>query len=145
MQYRVRAWDKAGNGSAYRLGVTLKPRVNEQTSTAIRYGGSWTTKTDAAYSGGSARSSSSAGAWATLAFTGRGVGVVMTRDQLYGKVRVYLDGLLVKTIDTQGASRVDRVLVYAKTWSSSATHHVSVQVLGTTTRPRVDLDAFVRF
>ena len=145
VQYRVRAWDKAGNGSGYKLGVTLKPRLNEQFSSAIRYGGSWTTKYDAAYSGGSAKSSSSNRAWATLSFTGRAVGVVMTRDQLYGQVRVYLDGLLVKTVDTLAASRADRVLVYAKTWSSSATHHVSIEVVGTHTRPRVDLDAFVRF
>jgi hypothetical protein len=145
VQYRIRAWDKAGNRSAYKVGATIRPRLIQQSSSSVRFGRSWTTQVDAAYSGGSAKSSSSTGAWATFSFTGRAVGVVMTRDQVYGQVKVYVDGVLVKTVDTYAASRADRVLVYAKTWSFSATHRVTVKVVGTTARPRVDLDAFVRF
>ncbi len=140
VRYRVRTSDKAGNLGAWTMGPILTPRLSQQTSTALTFGGTWATATSSSYSGGSARHASKAGASATYAFTGRSIALVTTRAPSRGKLKVYVDGTYVGTVDLNAAVRY-QVLVWQRTWSTVGTHKVKFVVAGTVGRPRVDLDA----
>src|SRR6185369_13425661 len=141
VRHRVRAVDKAGNVGPWATGPTLTPRTIQQTSTTIRYRGTWTTRLSSAYSGGSVRSGSAAGASATSVWTGRSIALVSTMAPARGKVRIYVNGSLVATVDLRATSWRNRVIVWQKTWSTSAPRTITIVVAGTSGRPRVDLDA----
>ena len=49
---------------------------------------------------------------------------------------------LLTTIDLRAATGDYRAVVWSRTWSTSVTRTVKVVVVGTSGRPRVDLDAF---
>lgn len=140
-RYEARARDRAGNVSGWVAGPTLRPTLVQQTSSTVTWAGSWTTVAATAYSGGSARTASTAGATATLAFTGRAFSIVVSRDPAYGQVKVYLDGTYLATLDTAAASHLDRTVAYVRGvgWGS---HTVKLVVVGTAGRPQVVVDAF---
>ena len=84
-----------------------------------------------------------AGRSVSLTFTGRSIGFVTTMAPTRGKVRVYVNGNLLTTLDLRAATRY-QVIAWQKTWSTAATRTVRLVVAGTTNRPRIDLDAFAR-
>jgi hypothetical protein len=141
IRFRFRAVDKAGNVGLWATGPVLTPRLIQQTSTSIRYAGSWATGSATAYSGGSVKSASASTATATYTFTGRSIALVTTRSLARGKVRVYVNGSLVATVDCGGPTAYRSVL-WQRTWSTSASRTVKLVVAGTAGRPRFDLDAF---
>ena len=77
------------------------------------------------------------------AFTGRGVAIVMPESPARGRAQVWVDGSYVRTLDLYRGSFAPRRVMYNQTWTSAATHTIKVVVLGTSGRPRVDLDAVV--
>jgi uncharacterized protein YkwD len=140
-RYRVRAWDAAGNRSAWAYGPTFVPRRTQQSSSAVTYGGAWTTVVEGSASGGSYAFTSSAGAWASFTFTGASVGWVSIRSVYGGSADVYVDDVLVKTVDLSAASVAWRMLVFTRSWSSQGTHTIKLVARGD---GRVYVDAFVR-
>jgi hypothetical protein len=60
----------------------------------------------------------------------------------HGAAKVYVDGVLVTTIDLHAASTTYRRVAYARSWSASGNHTLRIVVVGTAGRPRVDIDAF---
>jgi hypothetical protein len=143
IRYRVRAVDAAGNAGAWVNGITLNPRLTQQTSSSVKYSGTWASKSSSSFSGGSAKYAKAAGRSASLKFTGRSIALVTTKAPSRGKVKVYVNGAYVATVDLYGASTQYRALAWQKTWSSSGTRTIKLVVAGTSGRPRVDLDAFV--
>jgi CSLREA domain-containing protein len=141
-RYRVTPIDLDGNAGTPTVSRTLRADLTQQTYGGITYTKRWRTSTSSAYSGGSVRRASEKGASARFLFTGRGVGFVTTTAPNRGKARIYINGSLVDTVDLGGATK-DRVVAWTKTWSSSATRTIKVVVVGTSGRPRVDVDAFV--
>ncbi len=140
--FRVRATDRAGNVSAWSAAPILHPRLRQQGSHAVHYRGTWRTTRAASYSGGSAKYARARGARATTTFTGRSIALVTTRAVKRGKVRIYVNGRRVATIDLRRASKLTRVVVWQRTWTTTARRTIRVVVAGTSGRPRVDLDAF---
>ncbi len=140
-RFATRALDKAGNLSSWVTGPTIRPYLLQQASTALTWQGSWSRASRAEYSGGSVAYASAAGASVRYAFTGRAIAWVTTFHWSRGAAKVYLDGVLVATIDTFGAATSVRQVAFAKTWSSSGFHTLRIVVVGTPTRPRVDIDA----
>jgi hypothetical protein len=141
-RFRVRARDKAGNVGAWVYASTWSSSLVQQSTTSVAYAGTWTTSSNIAYSGGSTRSASVAGASATLAFSGRAVAWVTTLRAAAGAAQVYVDGVLAATVDTVGASTTYRQIVFSKAWTSYGSHTIKIVVVGTADRPQVDLDAF---
>ena len=95
------------------------------------------------YSGGSVRYATAAGASVRYSFTGRSVGVVLTRRPDGGKVKVYVDGSYVTTINTAASTTAYRQLLFARSWSAAGTHSIRLVVVGGTAgHARIDLDAF---
>jgi len=143
-RYRVKATDSAGNTSSYAYGPTFEPRRTQQSSSAVTYGGSWTTAYATSYSGGTVRYTKSAGAWASYSFTGSGIAWVAERGPSRGSADVYIDGIKKATISLYASSYAATQIVYAYNWSSNGTHTIKIVCLGTSGHPRVDVDAIVR-
>ena len=140
--FRISARDGAGNLSDPAVSATRFYALTQQVAAAVTWAGAWRSVASAAYSGGSARYASTAGATATYRFTGRSIAIVTTRASTRGKVRVLIDGVAAATVDLRGTT-LYRAIVWQKSWSASGTHTIRLVVLGTVGRPRVDVDAFV--
>jgi hypothetical protein len=141
-RFRVRSRDAAGNVSAWVESLLLKPTLVQESSTAIAYRGTWYGTQASGYSGGAARSTTSSTASASYTVTGRGIALVATQAASRGKLKVYVDGLYVRTVDLYRSSASYRALVFTQMFSSYGTHTIRLVGIGTSGRPRVDLDAF---
>jgi len=140
-QFRVRAKDKASNVGAWAYGPTLKPALTQQSSSSVHWTGSTTTTSYSKYSGGSQRYLGAAGASASYTTTARALSFVTTKGPNRGSARIWIDGVLVATVDMHAAGTTYQFVAYAKTWSTAATHTIRVVAVGGPT-PRVDVDAF---
>jgi len=96
-RYVVRASDGAGNLSGWAYGAFEEPLLTQQSSPAIRYGGTWTVGYSTGYSGGSTRYATAAGAWASYTFTGSSIGWVAAVGPGRGSANVYVDGVYQRT------------------------------------------------
>jgi hypothetical protein len=143
-RFSVRATDRAGNLGAFVAGATFRVLGVQEWSSSIRYAGSWARRTSEVSWGGAAEESTAAGSTATFTFTGRSVGWVSSTSPNRGRATVYVGGTYVATIDLYAASLHSPRLVWARTWSTSATRTITIRVSGLPTgRPRVPVDAFV--
>ena len=142
-RYRVTPIDGDGNVGTPTTSRTLRADLTQQTYAGITYTKSWRTARADDYSGGSVRYARSKGASSRFLVTGRGVGFVTTVGPNRGKAKILINGSLVQTIDLKSSSTHERVLAWQQTWATSATRTIKVVVVGTSGRPRVDVDAFV--
>jgi len=137
-RFKVRARDKAGNVGSWIGPSTWYTSLTQQSSAAVHATGTWTGQAGSAFSAGSVRFATDAGASVSLAFKGRSIGWVTTRRPDGGQAQVYIDGLLVATVDTSAETTAERFVAYARSWSSYASHTIKIVVLS----GRIDLDAF---
>lgn len=142
-RFRVRPVDRAGNVGAWVTGPRFDLTRYQESSGRITYSGSWRTATSSGFWGGAARRSSTAGAKASITFSGRSAAWVGTVGPDRGKAAVYVNGNRVATIDLYAATMATRRVVWAANWSTSASRKITIRVLGTAGRPRVDLDAII--
>jgi hypothetical protein len=143
-RFRVRAIDRAGNVGAWAYGTTFKVTAVQQSSSLVRYRGSWATVTGSTtWWGGSARMSTAKGATATFTFTGRSIAWVSLKAPKRGKAYVYINGSLKATVDLYSAATQKAVVVWSALYSTSATRTITIKVVGTSGRPRVDVDGFL--
>jgi N-acetylmuramoyl-L-alanine amidase len=141
-RFEVRARDRAGNVGSWSASVVVKASLLQQGTSAATYHGRWTTSIGSAYSGGSERYTTTAGASASVSASARGLAFVTTRGPGRGQARVYVDGVLKATVDLNAASTQYRYVAYVATWSFVGTHRLTIVVVGTAGHPRVDVDAF---
>ena len=142
VQVQVRATDRAGNTGEWSSAGGFHLRLASERSSAVSYRGRWTARTGAGYLGGTSRSSASSGATASFTFTGRGIAWIGATGPTRGRARVYVDGSYVATVDLRGTGTALRRVAWTRTWTSVATRRVTIRVLGTPGRPRVDVDGF---
>jgi len=140
---RLRARDAAGNWSEWVEAGPSSYGLVQDSSSSVRWSGTWVRYSATSASGGTARYSTRAGASASYTFTGTGVALVMPKGPTRGQARVYLDGTLAGTISLYRSTGASRQIVFSKTWPTAGSHSITVQVVGTRGRPRVDLDAIV--
>lgn len=141
--FRVRARDWAGNVGPWKVAATVKAAITQQTSSAVTYTGTWTTGNTTKYSGDTVKYATAAGASATYTFTGRSVAWVTTRAARSGSAKIYVDGVLEKTMSLNLSSYVYRYVAFQKSWTSSGAHSIKIVVVGTSGHPRIDIDAFL--
>jgi hypothetical protein len=106
----------------------------------MRFTGSWSLSNSAVYIGGKARISSTKNSTATVSFRGNRVGWYSRLSPSSGQAKVYIDGRLVKTVNTFSSTTVDRKLVFAYSWSSVGNHSIRIVVSGTSGHPKVAVD-----
>jgi subtilisin len=141
--FRVRAKDAAGNWSPWAPMPTASTGVAQDTSGSIVRSGTWGSTTNSSYSRGTAIYARTAGATLTRTFTGRTIAWVSAVGPTRGSARVYIDGSLFTTVSQYRADAGYRKVVFERSWVSSGTHTIRIEVVGTAGRPRVDLDALV--
>ncbi len=147
-RFRVRAQDRAGNWSAWAYGPGFKVEAYQESSTVLRFTGTWTTaKLTAAY-GGALRYASAGGNQVSLTFKGRNVALVARRSAGSGQAGIYLDGNYLTKVDLYSSTVLQRQVVFTQDGlDPSVSHTLEVRVLGTkntsSTGTRVDIDAFV--
>lgn len=141
--YTLRGRDERMNTTDYAVGPTFTVARYGETSSAIRYTGSWASSSSSSFWGGTTRRSLTAGATASLTFTGRSVGLVSFRAPDRGAATIYVNGIKVAIIDLYARTKHARQIVWSMDWSTSATRTVTVRVAGTPGRARFDIDGFV--
>ncbi len=141
-RYEVRARDRAGNVGPWVVGPAIPVVLRQDDSSAITWRGTWQAGASTGYSRGTVRFSTAVGAAATYSFTGRAVAFVTTKRPDGGKVKVYIDGTYVKTIDLAAGSTGFRQIAYSRAWSTTGTHRLRLVVVGGAAgQARVDVDA----
>ena len=143
-EYKFASRTRTAGGSlgpiAY--GQYVEPTLYQESTTAARYSGRWFTSSSSTYSGGKVRMSTQAGAYVEFRRSAMAIAVVGRRGPSSGKARIYVDGVLTATIDLYRSSVRSRTVLFSKSWTTVAPHTVRVVVLGTSGRPRVDIDGF---
>jgi hypothetical protein len=138
---RVRATDKAGNVGGWETGLRFRVVAYQDTSTSVGYRGSWKNARSASLFGGSSRWTSNGSA--KLSFQGSQVAWVSIEGPDRGAGRVLVDGKSVASVDNRASTRKIRTIVYVRLFEGLGRHTIEVKALGTSGRPRIDLDAFV--
>lgn len=139
-RYRVRATDVRGNTSAWTTWASITPKRIQQTSSSVRWSGTWSSVRDSRFSGGSARRTSSSGRKAILTFSGRDIGWVTMRSTIGGRAQLRVDGALIATVDVDGARTGFRRMVWTRHLTSGGPHTLEIRPLGD---GRVTVDAFI--
>jgi hypothetical protein len=142
-RFAVRAVDRAGNVGGFAFGTTFLVTGHQESSSSIRYRGTWSPGSSSSYWGGSARSARTAGATASFTFAGRTVGWISLKAPNRGRAAIYVNGTYVTTVDLKATSTQGQRIVWSRTWTTSATRTVVIRVLGTAGRPTVTVDGFV--
>ena len=142
-QFRIRAVDGAGNVGAWMTGTAFKLSAVSQASRAVHYHGTWATSTSTTWWGGTARASSTKGSTATYTFTGKSIAWVGLKAATRGKAQVYVNGVLKATVDLYSATTLRQRVVWSANYATSANRTVTIKVLGTAGRPRIDIDGFL--
>jgi hypothetical protein len=127
----------------------LITRVQE-TNAAVVYSSGWTAAGFASlWSGGNARDGRTAGAQATLTFSGTGVRWIGERGMGSGLARVSIDGQFVALIDTRTPFQEEyQEAMFSATGLAPGTHTLTIEIVGRNNEPagatveRVIIDAF---
>ena len=140
---RLRARDALGNWSAWVTAPAGTPKVVQDTSRGIAWVGTWHRVRSSSASGGTAHVSYVKRHTATLAFHGRGIALVAPLGPTRGRLQVWIDGVLVATLDEHRSHAVARRIIFSRSSLSDADHTIRIVSLGTPGHGRVDVDAFV--
>jgi hypothetical protein len=143
-QFEVEAHDIAGNTSApYTLSRVFHGSVAQESAPTVTRTGTWTIANSSSFDGGHDRYSIKGGSSMSVRFTGAGIAWVAPTGPTRGAARVYLDGTLQKAVSLYSTAPGFRKLMYTHMWAVSGTHTLKIVVVGTSGRPRVDVDAYV--
>ena len=140
---RVRAVDRAGLTGAWVYGATFTVSAYQETSSWITYPGTWYPPASSSYWGGYERYATAAGAKASFTFTGRAYALIGCIGPSRGSSKVYVNGILIKTVSTYATTTSCRRVVFSLSWSTAVSRKVSIVVSGTSGHSRVDLDAII--
>ena len=142
-RFRVRAVGQASDAGQWSYGTTFKLTAVSQASSAVRYRGAWTGSSGSKWWGGSVKSSSSKGSTASYTFTGKKIAWVSLKAANRGKAQVYVNGVLKATVDLYSKTTQQQRIVWSANYPTSAKRTITIKVLGTSGRPRVDVDGFI--
>lgn len=140
---RVRAVDKAGLFGAYAYGPTFTVAAYQENSTRITYAGTWSRPASTSYWGGYEKYATAAGAKASFTFTGKAFAWIGCTGLSRGSAKIYVNGVLTRTISLYGTTTTCRKVLLAMTWSTAVSRRISIVVSGTAGHARVDLDALI--
>jgi hypothetical protein len=143
--FRVRAFDAAGNASAWKVGASFEVRRPQEDSPSITYSGAFSSAAVTGASGGYIRWAGNAGSSATITFTGRSIAWVTTRGTR-GIARISVDGVVMRTVDLYAPTPQPSWVAIAYNLAPGP-HTLRVEILGTSNgasgSSRIDIDAFI--
>jgi pro-kumamolisin-like protein len=141
-KFEVTATDNAGNTSAAKAGTAYTLTLLQENASAITYSSGWTRQAVSGANGGDVDFATVAGKTATLSFTGKSVAWMTTEGSNRGSASVSINGGTAKTVSTNASSTKPAEIVDVIK-GKSGTNKLVIKVLGTSGKPRVDVDAFV--
>ena len=141
-EFAVRAVDRAGNRGAWVSGPAFRQRRLTESTFDLKRSAGWATRTSSAFLGGAALRSGTAGATATLRFTGSQVAWIASRGASRGTAEVRVDGVRVATVDLHRPATAHRVVVFRYAWARPGPHVLTIRVVGTAGHPYVEVDGF---
>jgi len=142
-RFRVQAVDRAGNVSAWVTGGAFRLGAVQETSNAVVVKGRWTARPSSLFFGHRAISGQLAGASARITFTGQQIAWVSAVSPTRGQASIYVDGAFVRWVDLRAPAFAAPRIVFVRAWTTSGKHALEIRVVGTSGRPRVDVDAFL--
>jgi len=137
-RYRIEPSDAAGNIGTAVAGPAWQVGVVQDSNTSLQYAGGWALGSSPKAFDGSQRYTTTAGASATLQFTGRSVAWITPRSPGRGHARVYVDGELLGAVSTAAKTVESREIAFAHNWPVSGTHTLKIVAVGD---HRIDVDA----
>ncbi len=143
-QFQVRAVDTAGNWSPWVVGTDLirAHPVDDRSASVIRRG-KWYRYTASSAWNRTVTGSSRPKANLRLTFTGHDVAVVAPKSKYRGAVRVYVDGVYIRTVSMRTQPLGRRWVVFTMAFASGGQHTIVLKPKGTGAHPQFRLDAFV--
>lgn len=102
---------------------------------SLVYTGTWKDDSNAAFQNGTARYTASAGAAVELAFTGTEIRWYGQKEINFGTAKVYVDDVLVETVNVNGAAAVGQLL-FEKTGLANVAHTIRIECA----TPNIDVD-----
>jgi len=141
--YAVRATDAPGNVGEWAPGVPVEVAVVQESSAAVQRSAGWTGYASSYALGGKSTSATRAGTSMRYTFTGAGIALVGPKGSTRGRAEVWLDGVLVGTVNEYTKTSGSRWLLHAVAVDPARPHTIEVRVLGTAGHPRFDVDAFL--
>ena len=141
-RYAIKTRTASGTVGQAAYGQYVEAALFQENSSLARYSGRWTTTSSSTASHGKLRTSTQANAYVEFRRAAMAIAVVGRRGPTSGKAKVYVDGVLVSTIDLYRSTAQSRVVLFSRAWTTVAPHTVRVVVAGTAGRPRVDIDGF---
>lgn len=142
-QFQASATDEAGNTGMSDPRSATQASAQETPSATLVYTKTWTKAASSNAWSGATRYATAKAATAVYTFNGTDIAWVSTRGPSRGKAKVYVDGVLRTTVDLYAAKAKTRRIVFAASGLAAGQHSIKVYVLGTSGRPRVDIDGFV--
>lgn len=111
---------------------------------AASYAGNWKSTSFAGAWGGAVRYTGAASASATFRCSPcRALAWVTDEDSVHGSARVYVDGTLKATINTQSSAPRNRVLAYKFEWATNGAHTLKIVNVATSGHTRISVDGFL--
>jgi hypothetical protein len=142
-QFRLRAVDINGAYSLWAIAPPVWLDAAQEDDLDIDYSGDWTKRASTSAFGGALRTSSTSGDTAGLSFTATEFAWVSSRGRSRGRATVSASGQPDAIVDLYRSATATRRIVHVARWAESGERSVGIQVEGTTTRPRVDVDALL--
>jgi len=142
-RYLVRAVDRAGNIGTWVSGSTFRLTAYQESSSAIHWTGTWRVGTSTSFWRSHDRYATASGAKASLTFTGHSFAWVGSVGPTRGSARIYVNGILVKSISLYAAGNANRRILFATSWSRAVSRTITIRISGTAGHPRGDIDALL--
>jgi hypothetical protein len=120
-----------------------QPRHIGEDDSAIKWAGRWGNASHPGYAGGSVAWSTSRRASATLTFNGRSITWTGPVGPTRGAARVYLDGVLVASVNQYSRSYAPQRPLFTKDFGEIGEHTLKIVVVGTPGHPMVAIDELV--
>ena len=139
-KFCVRTIDTANLVSSTGRCVSFNTAAYSEASGALKYSSGWGLASSPVYVGGQAKYSKTAGRSVTFTFTGNRFAWLSRVASTNGSAKVYVDGVLSKTVSLYGTTAVNQKVAYSKSWTSIGTHTIKIVVSGTAGHPTVIVD-----
>lgn len=142
-RFTVAAQDGVGLWSSWSTSARVQPALIGESHSSVSYSGGWNSAAWASAVGGYLNVSGTPGAYAKVTFTGRSISWVGTMATNRGEAKVWLDQTFLGTFDLYRLTTAARTLLVTRNVDPSVAHTLTIQVVGTADRPKIDVDAFV--
>ena len=107
-------------------------RIEDSSTSIVRYSGSWGSARSSGYSGGTERWATRQSATATVVVSNvRAFAIVSSRAGTRGSFRVYVDGAQVAVVSERSSSTLYRRVVYVRSLTPGVRHTIAIRPYGT--------------